>query len=44
MNIKHIRILSETEADLEDGRSFYENQEQGVAEYFWDSFLSNMSL
>ena len=30
MNFKHIQILSEAEADLEDGRFFYENQEQGI--------------
>ena len=42
MNIKHILILSEAEADLEDGRSFYENQVQGVGEYFWDSLLSDI--
>ena len=42
MNIKHIQILSEAEADLEDGRFFYESQEQGVGEYFWDSLLSDI--
>ncbi len=42
MNIKHIQILSEAEADLEDGMVFYESQEQGVGEYFWDSLLSDI--
>ncbi len=42
MNIKHIQILSEAEADLEDGRLFYENQEQGIGKYFWDSLLSDI--
>ncbi len=42
MNIKHIQILSEAEADLEEGRFFYETQEQGVGEYFWDSLLSDI--
>ena len=42
MNIKHIQILSEAEADLKDGRLFYETQEQGVGEYFWDSLLSDI--
>ncbi len=42
MNIKHIQILSEAEADLEDGRFFYESQEQGIGEYFWDSLLSDI--
>ncbi len=42
MNIKHIQILSEAEADLEDGMFFYESQEQGVGEYFWGSLLSDI--
>ena len=42
MNIKHIRILSEAESDLEGGRLFYETQEQSVGEYFWDSLLSDI--
>ncbi len=42
MNIKHIQILSEAEADLEDGRRFYENQEKGVGDYFWYSLLSDI--
>ena len=42
MNIKHIQILSEAQADLDYGRFFYENQEQGVGDYFWDSLLSDI--
>lgn len=42
MNIKYIQILSEAEEDLKDGRLFYENQEQGIGEYFWDSLLSDI--
>ena len=42
MNIKHIQILSEAKTDLEDGRIFYETQEQGVGEYFWDSLISDI--
>jgi len=42
MNIKHIQILAEAEMDLEDGRSFYNNQEQGIGEYFWDSLISDI--
>lgn len=42
MNIKHIQILSEAESDLEDGKLFYEFQEQGVGAYFWDSLLSDI--
>jgi len=42
MNIKHIQILSEAEADLENGRLFYENQEEGIGTYFWDSLISDI--
>ncbi|MES9902772.1 MAG: type II toxin-antitoxin system RelE/ParE family toxin [Sedimenticola sp.] len=42
MNIKHIQILSEAEIELEDGKSFYEIQERGVGEYFWDSLISDI--
>ena len=42
MNIKHIQILSEAKTDLEDGWIFYETQEQGVGEYFWDLLISDI--
>jgi len=42
MNIKHIQILSEAVADLEDGRLFYDEQEKGVGSYFWDSLISDI--
>jgi len=42
MNIKNIQILSEAETDLEEGRFFYESQEQGIGEYFWGSLLSDI--
>ena len=37
-----IQILDEAEADLNDGWSFYERQEQGVGNYFWDTLLSDI--
>ena len=42
MSGRHIQVLSEAEADLDDGMLFYESQEQGVGEYFWDSILSDI--
>lgn len=42
MNIKHIQVLSEAKSDLEDGKLFYETQEHGIGEYFWDSLLSDI--
>lgn len=42
MNIRSIQILSDAEIDLEYGRKFYESQEHGVGEYFWDCLLSDI--
>lgn len=42
MNITNIQVLSDAEADLEAGREFYENQEKGIGNYFWDSLLSDI--
>lgn len=42
MNIKDIQILTEAEEDLESGRFFYNNQEQGIGEYFWDCLISDI--
>lgn len=42
MNIRSIQILSDAEIDLEDGKNFYESQERGVGEYFWDCLLSDI--
>ena len=42
MTIKHIQILSEAETDLEEGRVFYDNQEKGIGNYFWDSLISDI--
>ena len=42
MNITHIQILSDAEADLEDGRAFYDHQEHGVGAYFWDCLISDI--
>ena len=37
-----IRILREAEQDLLDGFLFYEQQEEGVGEYFLDSLFSDI--
>lgn len=42
MNIKHIQILAEAEKDLVNGRTFYETQEHGIGDYFWDALLSDI--
>ncbi|HGG59228.1 MAG TPA: type II toxin-antitoxin system RelE/ParE family toxin [Gammaproteobacteria bacterium] len=42
MNVKGIQISRDAEMDLCDGRDFYESQERGVGEYFWDSLISDI--
>lgn len=37
-----MRILSSALADLRNGRQFYENQEEGAGDYFYDSLFSNI--
>ena len=37
-----IQILLEAEQDLESGWSFYEQQQKGIGDYFWDSLLSDI--
>ena len=40
--INSIQILSDAEEDLEDGKVFYDIQEPGVGDYFWDSLISDI--
>ena len=42
MNVKNIHISSDAEADLDDGRIFYNNQQQGIGDYFWDTLISDI--
>ncbi len=42
MKLKYVKILSEAEDDLEEGREFYENQGENLGNYFWDSLLSDI--
>jgi plasmid stabilization system protein ParE len=39
MKIKDVVILEEVADDLNDGWTFYEEKEQGVGDYFWESLL-----
>ncbi|MCP4107916.1 MAG: hypothetical protein GY749_20620 [Desulfobacteraceae bacterium] len=41
MKIKDVLILKDAVNDLDDGKSFYDNKEAGVGDYFWDSLLSD---
>lgn len=37
-----IRILKQAQTDLELGRTFYNQQQQGVGDYFWSALLSDI--
>lgn len=42
MIIKDVFILKEAADDLNEGRTFYDLQEPGVGDYFWDSILADI--
>ena len=42
MQAADILLLKEAEEDLEEGRQFYDEQEAGVGDYFWDSLLADI--
>jgi hypothetical protein len=39
MNVEGIYILDEAVEDLKLGKIFYDQQEVGIGDYFWDSLL-----
>lgn len=42
MNANNISVLSDAVSDLEQGKSFYESQQSGIGDYFWDCLLSDI--
>ena len=42
MKIKEVFILEEAFDDLNEGKVFYDLQETGVGEYFWDCLVADM--
>lgn len=42
MKIKDVFVLKEAVGDLNEGRSFYDRQELGVGEYFWDCLIADI--
>ncbi|QTA83696.1 Toxin-antitoxin system, toxin component RelE/ParE-like domain-containing protein [Desulfonema limicola] len=42
MRIKDVFVLKEAITDLHEGKKFYNNNEMGVGDYFWDSLLSDI--
>jgi hypothetical protein len=42
VSISNISVLSDAVLDLEKGKSFYESQQAGIGDYFWDCLLSDI--
>ena len=42
MRIRDIQILTEAVQDLVTGKRFYDQQQSGIGNYFWDSLLADM--
>jgi hypothetical protein len=42
MKIDDVYILEEAVDDLNEGRSFYDVQETGVGDYFWDCLIADI--
>lgn len=42
MRIRDVQLLREAVRDLEAGRAFYERQQAGIGEYFWDGLIADM--
>ena len=42
MIVKDVIILKEVSDDLNDGKTFYDQREPGVGDYFWDSLLADI--
>ena len=40
MRVKDVFVLNDVELDLENGRKFYDDNESGVGDFFWDSLLA----
>ncbi len=37
MNITQVLVLETVSDDMNSGKAFYDKQEEGVGNYFWDS-------
>ena len=42
MRVKDVIILKEVSDDLNEGKTFYDQRESGVGDYFWDSLLADI--
>jgi len=42
MKVGDVVVLKEVADDLNDGKTFYDQREAGVGDYFWDSLLADL--
>lgn len=42
MNPRSIRLIDDAREDLYAGRRFYDNMQEGVGAWFWDSLIADM--
>ena len=42
MIVRDVVMLKEVADDLNDGKTFYNQRESGVGDYFWDSLLADI--
>lgn len=42
MNIKDVFVIKKAVDDLQEGKAFYNMQENGVGEYFWDCLVTDI--
>lgn len=40
--MRRIRFLTEAAQEMEVGKFFYEHQQPGIGDYFWDSLLADI--
>ena len=40
--VKDVLVLTDAENDLDTGKEFYDLNEPGVGEYFWDSLIADI--
>ena len=40
--MRRIRFLAEAAQEMEVGKTFYDRQQSGIGDYFWDSLLADI--
>jgi len=42
MTVSKVIVLDDVPRDLREGKSFYDELESGVGDYFWDSIIADI--